>query len=360
MTEEVNNKFKKIDEVNKILENTISLVDEYFDKLEHLKELGEAKAQQEIDKVCIYLSNKVNEKLSRHRKTVVEILHNQYTNSMDTIALLQPLATLNLDPTDLSGCVNAVNLIIKLYAGPYEQAVKFIAELAPKLNDLIVNCSILGAMPTLLPSRLGMPNINFDKLKIDFEAPSMNEIVTGMPNGTPEKPEVPKEQRQYSFSSYEKLLQYPTNKLKDKDKAIVTYKLSNNFNTKSINFGYSSNKNYYLFENIIGGTPKLDDIYFEDYIYKNNVWQIVQSEYTSIDEIIQESNSGKGVNIKRVYGYGASKPLLYDINGYTNHVYSYSIYKHVKKDIYVLDNCKVRIYPRIEAEISPPVFVDIS
>lgn len=357
INESVSEKFSILDNINNTLEDTIVLINTSFEELNELIEVGESRLQEKVDKICIDLSNKINEKLSRHRELMVDVLHRQYVASMDTISLLEPLV--NLNPTDLGGCVKAINLIIKIYASPYQQAIEFVTQIAPKLQDIAINCALLASMPAILLAKLHVPNINFDKLNINFPPPSMSEITTGFPEGTEQNPEQPKQKRQYSFNSYDELLQYPVSNIKEKDKAVVVYKLSN-FTLETVNFNYSSDDNYYLFENVLNNNVKTEETYFDTYEYKSKTWEIVEGEFESINEVIEKINSGKGADLERVFGYGASKPLLYTLGGYTYHIKNYSIYTNRKNNKYVIDNCEVVKYSHTETEFNPPIMVDVS
>ena len=163
----MSDKFKKIDDLNKTLENINKTVYTTFNDIENYP------TQQKVDEACIFVSNKINAQLEVKRQELIEVLHDGYISSNEVIQLLKPLVEFDLN---IDTVVSAVKKIIDILAGPYKIAVEYVTELAPKLADLSTNIALLVYIPENLPQR---PDINYDKLNISMKPITIDEIISG-------------------------------------------------------------------------------------------------------------------------------------------------------------------------------------
>ena len=181
-------KFKKIDDLNKTLEDIYTLADKYLTNLD-LDGLIQKKAQEKVDDACIRISNKINSKLIDKRGDLIDFLHGKYVTSQKIISEFGPVAQAieNLGiPTSiddvvsiLSDTVKSLKNFAKLFLGPYQEAVEYVVELAPKLVELTENIEKLASLPSKIPAIPNVPNVNFDKLKITMPPITMEEVITG-------------------------------------------------------------------------------------------------------------------------------------------------------------------------------------
>lgn len=185
-------RFKKLDDLNKTLEEISTLVDKYLTNLD-LDGLIQKKAQEKVDDACIRISNKINSKLIDKRGDIVNFLHSQYANAQkiknDFAPLAEKIENLGI-PTSIDDVVSILGDVVttlkefaELFLGPYIEAVKFIneftIELAPKLVELTENIEKLASLPSKIPAIPNVPNVNFDKLKITMPPITMEEVITG-------------------------------------------------------------------------------------------------------------------------------------------------------------------------------------
>lgn len=163
----MSDKFKKIDDLNKTLENINKTVYTTFNDIENYP------TQQKIDEACIFVSNKINAQLEVKRQELIKVLHDGYISSNEVIQLLKPLVEFDLN---IDTVVSAVKKIIDILAGPYKIAVEYATELAPKLAELSTNIALLAYIPENLPQR---PDINYNKLNITMKPITIDEIISG-------------------------------------------------------------------------------------------------------------------------------------------------------------------------------------
>lgn len=160
-------KFKKIDDLNKTLEGINSMVYNTF------KDIEEYPTQEKVDKACEWVSNKANAKLEEQRSKLINALHEGYLASNEVVQMLKPLVEFELN---IDTVVSAVQKIIDIMAGPYKVAVEYVTVLAPKLQDLATNVALLAYIPQKLPQ---IPNINYDKLQISMKPITIDEVISG-------------------------------------------------------------------------------------------------------------------------------------------------------------------------------------
>ena len=160
-------KFKKIDDLNEMLEGVNKTVYTTF------KNIEDYPTQDKVDEACIWVSEKMNAKLEEQRSLLIKTLHEGYIASNEVIQLLKPLVEFNLN---IDTVVSAVKKIIDILAGPYQVAVEYVTVLTPKLKDLATNIALLAYIPQNLPQR---PDINYDKLSISMKPITIDEIISG-------------------------------------------------------------------------------------------------------------------------------------------------------------------------------------
>lgn len=165
------NRFQKIDDLNKAIENVRELA---INTLSTLDEQIDVITQQKVDDICIRLSVSVSEQLDTLRSGTIDFLHDSYIKSNEIISTFQPI--INADLTDLASVISVVGKIIAVLSGPYQTAIEFTQELAPKLITLTENIASLLAIPSYLPK---IDNINFDKLNITMKPITIDDVISG-------------------------------------------------------------------------------------------------------------------------------------------------------------------------------------
>ena len=159
-------KFKKIDDLNEMLEGVNRTVYTTF------KNIEDYPTQEKVDEACIWISEKMNAKLEQQRALLIKTLHEGYVASNEVIQLLEPLVNFDLN---IDTVVSAVRKIIDILAGPY-QAVEYVTVLTPKLTELATQIALLAYIPANLPQIEG---INYDKLNITMKPITIDEIISG-------------------------------------------------------------------------------------------------------------------------------------------------------------------------------------
>lgn len=160
-------RFKKIDDLNKTLEGVNRTVYTTF------KNIEDYPTQEKVDEACIWISEKMNAKLEQQRALLIKTLHEGYIASNEVIQLLEPLVNFDLN---IDTVVSAVRKIIDILAGPYEIAVEYVTELTPKLTELATQIALLAYIPANLPQIEG---INYNKLNITMKPITIDEIISG-------------------------------------------------------------------------------------------------------------------------------------------------------------------------------------
>ena len=171
---------KKINELNKVLDGTINLANNVLSSVEDFEDLALTEIQNKVDDICVRLSKDINKKLDEKREDVILCLHDKYMTSQEIIALLKPIVEAKL--SDLSSVINVLTNIIKIYAGPYANAVEEIAGLATEVAPLLKETADRVTYLSVLPSQIPVPedvNINFDKLDISMKPITIDNIITG-------------------------------------------------------------------------------------------------------------------------------------------------------------------------------------
>lgn len=160
-------KFKKIDDLNEMLEGVNRTVYTTF------KNIEDYPTQEKVDEACIWISEKMNAKLEQQRALLIKTLHEGYVASNEVIQLLEPLVNFDLN---IDTVVSAVRKIIDILAGPYQVAVEYVTVLTPKLTELATQIALLAYIPANLPQIEG---INYDKLNITMKPITIDEIISG-------------------------------------------------------------------------------------------------------------------------------------------------------------------------------------
>lgn len=162
-------KFKKIDDFNKVLSgiNTLALA-----SLQGLGEIDNI-SQAIIDDYCIRISEQINSELDKKRNELIKSLKQAYLSSNEIISQLEPLVKLSI--TDLPSVISAVNKIIGFLAGPYQIAIEFVTILTPKLGELTENINQLASIKQSIPP---IGNYNFNKLNISIKPINIGDITS--------------------------------------------------------------------------------------------------------------------------------------------------------------------------------------
>lgn len=161
-----NGRFDWLDKLNEVLEKVPDNVDK---GLANSIKLG----QSTVDTSCLWTSYETSKLIELQRRMTVTALHGMYEKYTEIIALLEPLIKLSV--TDLGSVIDAIKLIIKILSGPYYDAVAFVTELAPKLQELTNNLLAIALYtPTIPPGT----EINFDKFKLTVFPITMAEVIS--------------------------------------------------------------------------------------------------------------------------------------------------------------------------------------
>lgn len=178
-------KFKSIDDLNKILSNVNGLVYPYINGISEIEDLS----QDIIDDCCTRISEKINKELDEKRTSLINNLTKAYTATLGIVQELGVffdekgnLISLNTI-TKLDEAVNTINKIIPLFnsvlnfiAGPYKIAIEFVTILTPKLEELTENINKLADLKNNLPELKGF---NLNKLDIHISPININDIIGG-------------------------------------------------------------------------------------------------------------------------------------------------------------------------------------
>ena len=171
-------KFKKIDDLNTTLENVYNLANNTLTNFD-IEGMTQEGAQMLVDDLCIRISNSINDKLEKQRIELINVLHQGFISSNEIIEQLKPLVEFNLN---IDTVVDAVRQIITILSGPYQKAVEYTTELAPKLLTLTDNIAGLALLKDKLPQHPSMPILNYNKLNITMKPITIQEVINGMPS----------------------------------------------------------------------------------------------------------------------------------------------------------------------------------
>lgn len=179
--------YKKLEDLNTMLENAISTLDNTFSALENLEEASISYAQQKVDKMCEQISNRVNNTLEAKKQEAIDAIKAKYNKELETLATLKPIVDLLQLNISLDTIVTVVAKIIQALAGPYvkpyQDAVQFVQQMTTEITPLVVNVANntteLLNKPNELKSKIQEinPQLNTDKLNISFTPPSVNDFI---------------------------------------------------------------------------------------------------------------------------------------------------------------------------------------
>lgn len=169
-------KFKKIDDLNKVLKNINEVATATLSDLGNIDNITQELAQKKVDDICERLSAKINSQLIVKRADLINTLHEGYVASNEIVQLLEPLVNFNLN---IDTVVEAVQKIIDIIAGPYKVAIEYMTQLAPKLIELTNNINDLASLKDQIPQPPNIPVVNFDKLQISMPPITLSEVITG-------------------------------------------------------------------------------------------------------------------------------------------------------------------------------------
>lgn len=130
----------------------------------------QGKTQDFVDAKMEALSTEVEAKLNKIKDLkIVPPLHAQYENALAQIALLQPLIELSI--IDLPSVIEALTKIISIVTAPYQPAIDFVTEIAPKVGELGVN---IVKIATYQPPTI--QGVDISPFDIDIEL-TMDDII---------------------------------------------------------------------------------------------------------------------------------------------------------------------------------------
>jgi len=154
-----------LDNINKELEG----INDYLDKT--VSNIAD-KSQAYVDAKWAAINTEIEAKLNKIKDIkIVPPLHAQYEHALAHIALLQPLIELNL--IDLPSVIEGLTQIIAIVTAPYQPAIDFITEIAPKVVELGEN---LVEIATYQPP--ATPGLTIPPLDIDISL-TMDDIING-------------------------------------------------------------------------------------------------------------------------------------------------------------------------------------
>lgn len=176
----VDKDLKCLDDLNETLDKILKFARNSLSTLEDFENDTQEKAQQEVDKICIKVSDKATKKVNEVRDKAVKDLHNKYVSANKIVSDLQPIVQARI--TNLNEVISVLGRIIALYAKPYQQALEytvgFAATAAPKLVTTVSKVDELAGLKNEIPIPDGL-NINFDKLNITMKPITIDEIING-------------------------------------------------------------------------------------------------------------------------------------------------------------------------------------
>jgi hypothetical protein len=160
-----------IDNINEFAIKSFSTIDDF-------EGMAQDKIQEEIDNICLKVSDKANKKLSTTRDNTVKTLREKYVSANAIVSKLESIV--NANPTDLDSVISVLNSIISLYTAPYKSAIDYITTFTtmatPLISKLSEKVSKLSSLKDEIPIPDGM-TANFDKLNISVESIGLDDII---------------------------------------------------------------------------------------------------------------------------------------------------------------------------------------
>lgn len=157
---------------------------------------GETLTQEKVDRICIWLSWKVNIAIERVRQRVLKVLHDQY----QTTAGGRVLKTANAIKKFCTHPIDSIGSLASALFAPLASVFAWVKVLVVELPRLAEN---LANIVAVLPPDPPEPHINYDKFKLKVGTINMS-LVTADPNDLP-APEVlfPEPPKPFSASIFE-------------------------------------------------------------------------------------------------------------------------------------------------------------
>ena len=175
--------FSGLDSLNDTLED---LEAQIYDKFEYISSLDLTKLskdviQTQVDKICISINNSINPILARKREQVLQSLKQKYIACQEFIAFIKPFIDIlrmdfNIDNV-ISWLKDVASFWLNYFLGPYNNAVNFVVELTPRLTRLTTNITNLTTLQPTIPNLPDGVDVNFDKLKIDIEPFTIDDVI---------------------------------------------------------------------------------------------------------------------------------------------------------------------------------------
>lgn len=176
-----------LQDLDTMLQNAVDLTEDSLGKLDKYKNAPVEYVQKEIDKICIQISDKINDKLEEKKKEAIEIIKKKYELELEVIKQLKPILDLlelkfSLD-TVVEGLIKTIKAFADPYIKPYEDAIEFtttiITEATPLIENISSNTEELMSTPDKVLAIVQdiNPSLNLDKLQIKFTPPSIQDII---------------------------------------------------------------------------------------------------------------------------------------------------------------------------------------
>ena len=154
-----------LDKINKELEG----VNHYLDKV--VSDFDK-KSQAYVDAKWAAINAEIEAKLNKIKDIkIVPPLHAQYEHALASIALLKPLVELSI--VDLPSVIDGLLKVVAIITAPYQPAIDFITEIAPKVVELGEN---LVEVATYQPPTI--EGVEIPPLDIDITL-TMDDIING-------------------------------------------------------------------------------------------------------------------------------------------------------------------------------------
>lgn len=171
---------KCLDDLNETLDKILKFARNSLSTLEDFEDDTQEKVQQEVDKICVKVSDKATKKANEVRDKAVDSLHQKYVSANKVVEDLQPIVEAKI--TNLNEVISVLGKIIALYTKPYQHALEytigFVGTATPKIATTVSKIDELANLKNEIPIPNGL-NINFDKLNITMKPITIDEIIKG-------------------------------------------------------------------------------------------------------------------------------------------------------------------------------------
>lgn len=158
---------------------------------------GEELTQSAVDRLCIWMSNKINRMIEEKRQQVIKTLQDEYGGYLNALSVITVIKQVLTNPIGLIG--SFFNILV----GPYGKVVGFLSALMKEVPRLAANlANIANSLPPEPPS----PHINFNKFKIKVNSISMGDIMGGGAMPSPEQM-FPEEKKPFGKEAFNEMFE---------------------------------------------------------------------------------------------------------------------------------------------------------